>query len=142
MATLHPLPTDGSRAPMTACRQNLANAIKALADEVEALEATERPAQRLGALGQDLAELDREIAGLKAVHETRLANWIAQGQQGERPQPSLRTSSLEARRVPANRKVGAKENRYAKRRTFPRGTDGSNPVPSSGESSTNCFRRR
>ena len=32
----------------------------------------------MGKLGQDLAELDRDIAALKAVHETRLANWIAQ----------------------------------------------------------------
>jgi hypothetical protein len=36
-----------------------------------------RPAQRLGQLSTDLAELDRELASLKAVHETRLGDWIA-----------------------------------------------------------------
>ena len=98
MATFHPLPTDGSRAPMTACRQNLARAIAALADEIESHEETMRPAQRLGQLSTDLAELDRELASLKAVHETRLGDWIAGGQEGERPQPSLRISTLEPRR--------------------------------------------
>ena len=35
--------------------------------------------------------------------------------------------------VPRHRKIGAKGNRHTNR-PFPRGTDGSNPVPSSGES--------
>jgi len=98
MATFHPLPTDGSRAPMTASRQNLAGAIAALADEIESHGETMRPAQRLGQLSTDLAELDRELASLKDVHETRLGDWIAGGQEGERPQPSLRISTLEPRR--------------------------------------------
>jgi len=75
----------------------LATAIKALAEEQESLEQTERPAVRLGQLSADLAELDRELAVLKAPYETQLG-WIAAGQEGERPQPSLRISTLEARR--------------------------------------------
>jgi hypothetical protein len=83
---------------MTACRQNLARAIAALADAIESYEETMRPAQRLGQLSTDLAELDRELASVTAVHETRIGEWIAGGQEGERPQPSLRISTLEARR--------------------------------------------
>jgi hypothetical protein len=97
-AKLFSLPGDGSRAPMTACRQNLARAITALADEIESLEETMRPAQRLGELGSELAQLDRAIAELKAPYEIHLGNWLAGGQVGERPQPSLKISTLEARR--------------------------------------------
>src|SRR6267378_8318942 len=35
---------------------------------------------------------------------------------------------------PPTEKVGAQENRHTTRRAHPRGTDGSNPAPSSGES--------
>jgi len=97
-ATFHPFPADSSRAPMNACRQNLAAAIAALADEIQILEETMRPTVRLGELGLDLEQLDREIAALKVPHEQRVGNWIAAGQVGERPQPSLRISTLEARR--------------------------------------------
>jgi hypothetical protein len=45
---------------MTEVRQSLARAITALADEVEGLEESIRPARRLGQLGLDLAALDRE----------------------------------------------------------------------------------
>jgi hypothetical protein len=45
---IHSLPGDSSRAPMTEVRQSLARAITALADEVEGLEESIRPARRLG----------------------------------------------------------------------------------------------
>ena len=61
-------------------------------------------------------------------------------------EPSVRRDTDQAFNVasgwfPANRKVGAKENRHTKRRAFPCGTDGSNPVPSSGESANLCSAR-
>jgi hypothetical protein len=43
---------------------------------------------------------------------------------------------------PANGKVGAKGDRHTRRRALPRGTDGSNPVPSSAESANYQFRSR
>jgi len=57
---------------MTEVRQSLARAISALADEVEGLEESIRPARRLGQLGLDLAALDREIAELTETHRARL----------------------------------------------------------------------
>jgi len=84
---------------MTACRIGLARAIAALADAVETLEETERPAVRLGEISQDLAEVERELAGLTETHQRAVANWIASGSSGERPQPSMRIPMLEARRA-------------------------------------------
>jgi len=40
---------------------------------------------------------------------------------------------------PPTEKVGAQENRHTTRRAHPRGTDGSNPAPSSGESGANVI---
>jgi hypothetical protein len=56
---------------MTEVRQSLARAITALADEVDGLEESIRPARRLGQLGLDLAALDREIAELTETHQPR-----------------------------------------------------------------------
>ncbi len=97
-ATIHSLPGDGSRAVLNQTRERLARAIAALADEVETYEKSMRPAQRLGQLSADLANLDREIAELQGPYQTELAHWIAGGEVGERPAPSLRIATLEARR--------------------------------------------
>ena len=51
---------------MNACRQNLAAAIATLADQVEILDQSLRPVQRLGELTTDLEQLDREIAAREA----------------------------------------------------------------------------
>jgi hypothetical protein len=71
----------------------------ALADEVEGMEESERPAQRLAQLSVDLDQVNREIAELTQPYEAELANWIASGSEGDRPQPSLRIAGLEHRRA-------------------------------------------
>jgi hypothetical protein len=85
----------------------LAHATSALRDEIDAFENYARPAQRLGQVSVDLAELDRDIAELKAQHEAVLGIWLSEGQPGERPMPSMKIALLEARRPPLARDVEA-----------------------------------
>jgi len=77
---------------MTEVRQSLARAITALAEEVEGLEESIRPARRLGQLGLDLAALDREIAELTETHQARLARHVAPPGNSEHAIRSRRTT--------------------------------------------------
>src|SRR6267378_2124421 len=75
------------------------------------------------------------------VPKTKFAADSALEGTGFEPSVPRDTTNLSSRLwlVPANRKVGAKENRHTKVGPFPRGTDGSNPVPSSAESANHRF---
>jgi hypothetical protein len=107
-ATLHPMPVR-AEPELSAARASLANASRALRDEMEHLEVVAAPAHRLGALSVELSTMDGEIAQLRNVYGQTLGTWIASGQHGERPQPPMRLGLLEARRPALARDVDAAE---------------------------------
>jgi hypothetical protein len=88
-----------SHARDSAARTALRTAIELHAAAAAELAESQAPERRLSAVIRELATAEHDLATCRAEDDDVLADWLADGAEGERPRPSMRT--LDAERATA-----------------------------------------
>jgi hypothetical protein len=83
--------------PLTPAGAELLRLNEQLAEATRDLEIASTPLRRVEAIKVEAEQVERDLAASRAEDSEKLGQWIAQAAAGERPQPSVRTLSLERR---------------------------------------------
>lgn len=74
--------------PLSPAREALRQAIAAHRAALHRLDEAHVPLQRLQAVTDELAQIERQLADIDREHQATIGEWLAAGSPGERPQPA------------------------------------------------------
>jgi hypothetical protein len=74
-----------AEAPLSGPREELKRALAAVREATAAFEAADEPVRQLQGVIGDADRLATELAALQAERQQRIGQWLADGQEGERP---------------------------------------------------------
>jgi hypothetical protein len=103
--------------PLSAARQELRRATEQLAAAGSALDDARKPEQRLSAAVAELSAIEGELERLRSADASVLAEWLASGGDGARPEPSAATLECE------RRMIGLRRDGDAARQALPAATE-------------------
>jgi hypothetical protein len=85
--------------PLSGLRAELRRATEQLSAASRALEEAQKPEQRLSAVVAELSAIEGELERLRSADASVLAEWLASGGDGARPEPSAATLGCERRLI-------------------------------------------